>query len=39
MKKGKKDAHFVRYLLKQAIYDVFVVTLFLEQSHEETEIE
>jgi len=39
MKMGRKDARFVRYLLKRIIYAVFVATLFLEQSHVQAKTE
>jgi len=38
MKQGKKDVHFVQFLLKQPIYDVPAVVLFLEQNQEKTKI-
>jgi len=39
MKMGKKDARFVRYLLKHTIYVAFVVTPFLEQSYVQVKTE
>lgn len=39
MKTDKKDARFVLYSLKHKIYVVFVVILFLEQSHVQAKTE
>jgi len=39
MKMDKKDAHFVQYSLKHKIFVVFVVILFLEQSHVQAKTE
>ncbi len=39
MKMDKKDARFVQYSLKHVIYVVFVVILFLEQSHVQAKTE
>lgn len=39
MKMDKKDARFVQYSLKHIIYVVFVVILFLGQSHVQAKTE
>lgn len=39
MKMDKKDARFVQYSLKHKIFVVFVVILFLEQSHVQAKTE